>query len=44
MDFDRIFLNTVALLLSIYDTDRREDGIAVIESVGLYFSIARLGE
>jgi hypothetical protein len=34
----------MALLLSIYDTDRREDGIAVIEPVSLYFLIARLGE
>ena len=28
--FDNILLNTMALFLSVYDTDRREDGIAVI--------------
>ncbi len=27
MGFDIVFLNMMALLLSFYDTDRREDGI-----------------
>ena len=27
MNFDSVILNTMALLLSIYDTDCREDGI-----------------
>jgi hypothetical protein len=31
MDFNSILFNTMALLLSIYDTDRREDGISVIK-------------
>ena len=44
MDFNNILLDTMALLLSVYDTDRREDGIAVIEPNNLYFLIARLGE
>ena len=37
--FDIILLNNMAPLLSIYDTERSEDGIAVIELVGLCFSI-----
>lgn len=44
MDLDSVVLNIMAFLLSVYNTDRREDGIAVIELVGLYLLIARLGE
>ena len=44
IDFDSILLNTMALLLSVYDTDRHYDGMAVIELVGLNFLITRLGE
>ena len=44
MDFDSILLNTMELLLSISNLDCCEDVIAVIELVGLCFSIARLGE
>ena len=43
MDFNSILLNMMAQLLSIYDTDRREYGIAVIELVGLYILNARFG-
>ena len=44
MDFNSILFITMALLLSVNDIDCREDGIAIIEPDGLYFSIARLGE
>jgi hypothetical protein len=44
MDFNSILFNTMALLLSIYDTDRSEDGISVLALVGLNYLITRLGE
>ena len=42
MDFDSILLNMMALLLSVYGSDRCEDGIAIIALIGLYFSFATL--
>ena len=44
MVFDNIRFNTMALLLSVYETDCCENGIAVIALVGLNYLITRLGE
>ena len=40
MNFNSILLNIMALLLSVYDTDLREDGLAVIE-LALHISMGK---